>query len=259
MRPAMQIVFQDPYNSLNPRRRVARVLDEPLRLWTSLGRVERRRRVAELVEMVDLDPSEYLNRFPHEMTGGEQQRVAIARAIAVRPKLLVLDEVTSALDPSARAAIIELLKRLQAEHGFSYLFISHDLTVVKALSDRVMVMYLGRVIEEGSAEALFLAPRHPYTEALIRSVLWPDPALRGQISVLQGEVPSPIDLPSGCYFASRCYRREAVCLAARPEFVPIDRNHSVSCFVVQRETASAQNVKGDYTQIRRPRPPEAIE
>ncbi len=239
VRPLMQMVFQDPYNSLNPRRRVERVLDEPLRIWTPLSRVQRRRRVAELAEMVGLDPGRYLGRFPHEMTGGEQQRVAIARAIAVNPKLLVLDEVTSALDPNARASVIQLLKRLQAERGFSYLFISHDLTVVKALSQRVIVMYLGRVVEDGPAEYVFRHPRHPYTEALLGSVLWPEPAERGRISVLEGEIPSPIDLPRGCYFASRCRRQEAQCLGARPELVAIDdARRRVSCFVVQREATT---------------------
>src|SRR5262249_6535258 len=140
---------------------------------------------------------------------------------------------------NARAAIIDLLRRLQTEHGFSYLFISHDLTVVKALSDRVLVMYLGRVVEEGSATALFRAPRHPYTEALIRSVLWPDPSRRGHVAVLEGEVPSPIDLPAGCAFASRCSRREAGCAATRPELLAIERERSVSCLVVQREAAAA--------------------
>jgi peptide/nickel transport system ATP-binding protein len=238
MRPAMQMVFQDPYNSLNPRRRVARVLDEPLRIWTTLGRSERRRRVAELVELVGLDPSQYLGRFPHEMTTGEQQTVAIARAIAVRPKLIILDEVTSSLDPSARAAIIDLLRRLQDEHGFSYLFISHDLSVVKTLSDRVLVMYLGRAVEHGRSGSVFRAPQHPYTEALIRSALWPDPSTRGHISVLEGEVPSPINLPRGCYFESRCYRREIACMATRPELNQVSRDRSVSCLVVQREAAA---------------------
>jgi peptide/nickel transport system ATP-binding protein len=239
MRPSMQMVFQDPYNSLNPRRRVAPVLDEPLRNWTSLGRIERRRRAAELVEMVGLDPSQYLDRFPHEMTTGEQQRVAIARAIAVHPKLIVLDEVTSALDPAARAALIDLLRKLQAQHGFAYLFISHDLSVVKALSDRVLVMYLGRAVEQGRSHDVFRAPRHPYTEALIGSVLWPDPSTRGRISVLAGEVPSPINLPQGCYFESRCYRREGACVATRPELNPVTPDRSVSCLVVQRELAGA--------------------
>lgn len=234
LRPRIQMVFQDPYNSLNPRRLVRSIIAEPLRVWANEIFSDHQKRVIELAELVGLG-KQYLDRYPHQLTSGEQQRVAIARAIALDPKLIVLDEVTSALDPNARASLINLLKRLQREFGFAYLFISHDLSVVKELSARVMIMYLGRIVELGTAEDVFSRPHHPYTRALINSVLWPNPSHRGRIVVLQGEVPSPIHLPAGCYFASRCPLREATCEESYPQFLPITQGHSAACFVAQRE------------------------
>jgi oligopeptide/dipeptide ABC transporter ATP-binding protein len=234
VRPRIQMVFQDPYNSLNPRRLVRAIITEPLRLRGDKNRLDQLKRVVELAELVGLD-KQYLDRYPHQLTSGEQQRVAIARAIALNPELIVLDEVTSALDPNARASIINLLKRLQREFGFAYLFISHDLSVVKELSSRVMIMYLGRIVELGTAEEVFSNPHHPYARALINSVLWPDPAQRGRVTVLHGEVPSPIHLPVGCYFASRCPLREPACEESYPQFRSTTPGHFAACFVAQRE------------------------
>jgi oligopeptide/dipeptide ABC transporter ATP-binding protein len=235
LRPQIQIVFQDPYNSLNPRRPVVASLTEPLRLWSALDRRARAERARELAALVGLDPNRHLTRYPHQLTSGQQQRVAIARAIALDPKLIVLDEVTSALDPNARAAIIKLLLRLQRESGFAYLFISHDLSVVRQISSRVLVMYLGRIVESGPTEQVFEQPRHPYTRALLGSVLWPDPAQRGRITVLEGEIPSPVNLPRGCYFASRCPLREPACLAQHPPLRELAARHAAACIVAARQ------------------------
>lgn len=203
LRPKVQLVFQDPYDSLNPRRTVRKILEENIYLEGRLGKHQQRKRVLELMDMINL-PNRYLSRYPHELTGGEQQRVGIARAISTQPDLVVLDEPTSALDISVRAEIIKLLIELQREFGLSYLFISHDLTAVREISNRVAIMYLGKVVEVGNTKEIFDYQLHPYGQALLSSVLFPDPkAVRARV-VLEGEIPSPVELPRGCYLHPRC-------------------------------------------------------
>ncbi|WP_332461140.1 ABC transporter ATP-binding protein [Acuticoccus mangrovi] len=203
LRARMQIVFQDPWSALNPRMSVGRQIGEPLLLHTNLSRSERRQRVERLAERVRL-PAKFLSRTPAELSGGQLQRVCIARAIATEPELVVLDEPTSSLDLSVRAGILELLAELRRELGVAMLFISHDLGTVKLISDRIIVLYLGTIVEEGPASLVFGAPAHPYTQALMSAHLPPNPRAPLKRHVLEGEVPSPINLPKGCRFASRC-------------------------------------------------------
>lgn len=228
-RAAVQAVFQDPFDSLNPRQRVARTVREPLlRLGLADGRKAADRRAAEVLDMVGL-PSSVLHRLPHELSASAQQRVGIARALVTEPRFVVLDEPTSALSPIARAEVMRTLRRVQEETGVAYLFITHDLAVVESLAHRVAVMYLGRIVEDGPAAEVFARRVHPYTEALLGSVLFPDPdAVRG-FQVLHGEIPSPIDLPSGCAFASRCPLAEQPCSVAPPPLDPVSAGHRVAC------------------------------
>ena len=225
-RRSVQMVFQDPYSSLNPRKTVAEIIALPLRIMGREDRSDVRRRVLELIEMVGLDPN-HANRYPHQFSGGQRQRIGIARALAVDPRLIVLDEPVSALDLSVQAQIINLLSRLQSEFGLSYLFISHDLTVVEYLSRRVAVMYLGRIVELAPADALFRDPQHPYTEALLSAVLTGEEQ-REEI-VLEGEIPSPMNVPSGCRFRTRCpYARER-CRTEAPPFRELAPGHFAAC------------------------------
>lgn len=219
LRGAMQMVFQDPWSALNPRMTVSALLEEPLKLHTGLGAAERRTRVEELAGRVRL-PMEALRRNPSGMSGGQLQRVCIARAIAAEPKLIVLDEPTSSLDLSVRAGILTLLAQLQADTGVALLFITHDLGTVRRISDRIMVLYLGAIAEHADAEALFEAPQHPYSQALVSAHLPADPRARVRRHVLEGEVPSPLDLPPGCAFASRCPLVRAECRTVRPPLEP---------------------------------------
>ncbi|MFT8244834.1 ABC transporter ATP-binding protein [Roseomonas sp. BN140053] len=220
LRGAMQMVFQDPWSALNPRMSVAALLEEPLKLHTSLNASQRRDRVQELAHSVRL-PAEALRRNPSGMSGGQLQRVCIARAIATAPKLIVLDEPTSSLDLSVRAGILDLLAQIQADTGVALLFITHDLGTVQRISDRIMVLYLGAVTEYASAEALFRAPQHPYSQALISAHLPADPRSRLHRHVLQGEIPSPLRLPAGCAFASRCPVVRDDCRRIRPPLEPV--------------------------------------
>ena len=216
LRRTAQLIFQDPHSALNPRMTVFRNVAEPLLLHTDLRGRALHARVAELFATVGL-AEQFLYRYPHELSGGQKQRVCIARAIALNPALLVLDEPTSALDVSVQAQILEFLKRLQAERGLSYLFISHNLAVVRAVCSRVAVMYLGRIVEIGKTEAIFRNPRHPYTRALLSAVPHPSAAQPDRGERLTGEIPSAIDLPPGCGFFSRCNRREpGLCDAVDP-------------------------------------------
>lgn len=219
-RQQMQMVFQDPYSSLNPRRRVGSIIGDPFEIHGIASGTERKQRVQELMDLVGLNPEHY-NRFPAQFSGGQRQRIGIARAIALRPRLLVCDEPVSALDVSIRAQILNLLADLQKELGLTILFISHDLSVVRHVSDRIAVMYLGSVVEIASAQELFDHARHPYTRALLSAIPIADPdldAVREQI-VLSGDPPSPIEPPAGCRFHPRCPRADAICTAEEPPLI----------------------------------------
>ena len=230
MRRRIQMVFQDPYASLNPRRRVRDLIAEPLRVHTSMSETEIARRVAELLDIVGLK-SEHALRFPHEFSGGQRQRIGIARAIAMNPELIVLDEPVSALDVSVQAQIVNLLADLQERFNLTYIFIAHDLSVVRQVSTRIAVMYLGSIVEMGSADDIFARPAHPYTQALISAV--PVPDLDAQRSnkriVLTGDVPSPINPPSGCRFHTRCPVAQERCRSERPPLMEQSPGRKVAC------------------------------
>ncbi|MEU5880803.1 dipeptide ABC transporter ATP-binding protein [Spirillospora sp. NPDC047279] len=213
----VQMIFQDPYGSLNPRRRVGSIIGDPFAIHDIADGAERKRRVQELMELVGLNPEHY-NRFPAEFSGGQRQRIGVARALALKPKLIVCDEPVSALDVSIQAQVINLLNDLQDELGLTYVFIAHDLSVVRYVSDRVAVMYLGKVGEAADVEDLYTAPRHPYTTALLSAASVPDPdeAERAERIVLSGDVPSPIDPPSGCRFHPRCPKAQERCVTDDP-------------------------------------------
>lgn len=215
-RKDMQMIFQDPYASLNPRLSVQQILDEPLRIHTKDNAAKRTERIKELLQIVGLRP-ESIHRFPHEFSGGQRQRIGIARAIALNPALVICDEAVSALDVSIQSQILNLLVKLQRELNLTYMFISHDLGVVKYVSDRVGVMYLGRLVELASTESLYAKPEHPYTRALLAAAPHPDPNKRGQKHVLQGEVPSPSNPPPGCHFHTRCAYAVERCRIEVPE------------------------------------------
>jgi oligopeptide/dipeptide ABC transporter ATP-binding protein len=232
LRPDLQIIFQDPYASLNPRITVGNAIAEPLLVHKIATGSEVEDRVAALLKRVGLRP-DVANRFPHEFSGGQRQRVGIARALALSPKLIVCDEAVSALDVSIQAQVINLLKDLQDELGISYLFIAHDLSVVKYISDALAVMYLGRIVESGSADQIFNDPQHPYTRALLSAIPHADPKKRKKRIPLTGEIPSPIHPPSGCHFHTRCSLVEDRCRRDWPETVALGGGHQAACHLVQ--------------------------
>jgi oligopeptide transport system ATP-binding protein len=228
LRRRVQMVFQDPYASLNPRMRAGDIVAEPLDNYGVGTRAERRERVKYLFSRVGLR-TDHLSKYPHEFSGGQRQRIGIARALALEPPLIILDEPVSALDVSVQAQVINLLVDLQAEFGVSFLFVAHDLAVVEHISDRVAVMYLGKIVEVGDKHAIFSEPRHPYTKALLSSVPEPDPNVRGSPQILSGEIPSPVNPPSGCAFRTRCPIAQSRCAEVAPVLETVASGQSVAC------------------------------
>ena len=254
LRRDIQIVFQDPYTSLNPRKTVGDIIGEPFEIHPDVvPKGGRKKAVQELLEMVGLNP-EHINRYPHQFSGGQRQRIGIARGIALRPKVLICDEPVSALDVSVQAQVINLMEKLQDELGLSYIFIAHDLSVVRHISDRVGVMYLGRMVELGTEEEIYQRPTHPYTQALLSAVPVPDPTMRGKREqiVLSGDVPSPANPPSGCRFHTRCFKAQDRCKVDDPELIArpdgVAEHRSACLFAEPRvivETVDVTDVQPD--------------
>ena len=244
MRRDTQIVFQDPYTSLNPRMTVGDIVGEPFEIHPEVvPRGGRRQAVQELLDLVGLNP-EHINRYPHQFSGGQRQRIGIARGIALRPKVLICDEPVSALDVSVQAQVVNLLEKLQDELGLAYVFIAHDLSVVRHISDRVGVMYLGKLVELGTEDEIYGHPTHPYTQALLSAVAVPDPTLRGRREqiVLSGDVPSPANPPSGCRFHTRCWKATEECAVSEPALIPRPDGageHPSACHYAQPRTVVA--------------------
>ncbi len=228
LRQKMQIIFQDPFSSLNPRKPVASIIGEPLLIHGMKNRRERDARVLELLRVVGLR-QEHMRRYPHMFSGGQRQRIGVARALALNPQLVVCDEAVSALDVSIQAQVLNLLKDLQEDLGLTYLFISHDLHVVEHISDRVAVMYLGKIVEIAASEIIYAQPLHPYTQALLSASPMPDPARKRKRIILKGDVPSPIDPPPGCRFHTRCPFAEEMCTTKEPVLREINPGHQAAC------------------------------
>ncbi|MDY7083815.1 MAG: dipeptide ABC transporter ATP-binding protein [Actinomycetota bacterium] len=245
-RRRVQIIFQDPYSSLDPRRTVGDLVAEPFRIHREvLDRAQIRPRVRELLDVVGLDP-DFINRYPHQFSGGQRQRISIARALALRPEVIVCDEPVSALDVSVQAQVVNLLEDLQREFGMAYVFIAHDLSVVRHICDRVAVMYLGRIVETGSEHEVYEHAAHPYTQALLSAAPDPEPSRhRPARIVLSGDVPSPADPPSGCRFRTRCWKAADVCAAEDPQLRPRSQQHPDAChFSSVREIAGGARPQG---------------
>jgi dipeptide transport system ATP-binding protein len=238
LRPKVQIVFQNPYGSLNPRQKIGAILEEPLLVNTNAPKAERKEKARAMMASVGLRPEHY-DRYPHMFSGGQRQRIAIARALMLDPEILVLDEPVSALDISIQAQVLNLLADLQEKHNLAYLFISHDLSVVKHIADEVMVMYLGRVVEQGSRDDIFRNPQHPYTKALLSATPTPDPTRKRERIVLKGELPSPLAPPPGCTFHPRCPIAFEPCNKLNPALLAHD-NSLVACHAVNPPTANSK-------------------
>jgi len=234
LRRRIQIVFQDPYASLNPRMRIGEALGHPLEIHGLATGVDKRNRVLEILEKVGLTPPErFVDLYPHELSGGQRQRVAIARSIILRPEFIVADEPVSMLDVSIRTVLIDLMMELRKEFGLTYLFITHDLAVAKYISDRIAIMYLGKIVETGDKEEVFSNPLHPYTKALLSAVPVPDPERKRETVELKGEVPSAIQVPAGCRFHPRCPYAFAKCSEVEPQLIEIEENHCAACHLVK--------------------------
>jgi oligopeptide/dipeptide ABC transporter ATP-binding protein len=239
LRSEISVIFQDPYASLNPRMTVGDIVSEPWTIHGGVPKKDRRKRTQELLETVGMNPN-HTNRYPHQFSGGQRQRIGIARALAVNPSIIICDEPVSALDVSVQAQVVNLLEDIQAEFGVAYLFIAHDLSVVRHICDRIAVMYLGKIIEEGDEFAVYDNTAHPYTQALLSAVPVPDPAGREgrQRILLEGDVPSPANPPSGCRFRTRCWKPQDVCAGEIPELTERGQNHPVACYFPQVEFAA---------------------
>jgi oligopeptide transport system ATP-binding protein len=238
MRRRVQMVFQDPYASLNPRFTIGSLVAEPMHIYNMGSSDEIRDRAAELLRVVGLR-AEYIDRYPHEFSGGQRQRIAVARALSINPELVVADEPVSALDVSVRAQVLNLLQRLQQQFNLTYLFVSHDLSVVRHVADRIAVMYLGRIVELSDRDELYVAPKHPYTKALLSAVPIPDPKVerKRQRIILSGDLPSPINLPSGCRFHTRCPMAQSICREVDPAFeLKEGRDHYAACHFAEKVT-----------------------
>ena len=238
MRRRVQMIFQDPYASLNPRFTIGSLIAEPMYIYQIGSRQEIRDRTAELLRVVGLRP-EYIDRYPHEFSGGQRQRIAVARAISINPDFVIADEPVSALDVSIRAQILNLLQRLQQQLRLTYLFVSHDLSVIRHMTDRIAVMYLGKIVELANRDELYAAPKHPYTKSLLSAVPIPDPVIerKRQRIILSGDIPSPIHIPSGCRFHTRCPMAQSICLEVEPPFELKDgREHYAACHFAEQVT-----------------------
>jgi len=233
LKKKMMIIYQDPFGSLDPRMTIGSAIAEPMEVHRALTKRERQQKVMSLMEKVGLS-SDQINRYPHEFSGGQRQRIGIARALATDPEFIVADESVSALDVSIQAQIINLLKDLQEEFGLTMLFIAHDLSVIKHISDRVAVMYLGKIVETAPKKVLFSDPKHPNTVALLSAIPIPDPKKRKKGQILMGDVPSPVNPPSGCRFHTRCPHVMPICKEAEPEMIRLDDSHQVACYLYKK-------------------------